>query len=106
MLGLPPAYADVDPTCDTRAMPITLRPATADDLPFVRGLYLDRRLLVHSVPMNHMSNLETGKMYFAYSLELIVNIISLEVLLSTNVSENPIASAFSDIERLAGSGVD
>lgn len=93
-----------------RAVVVPTRPARNIGEPRVRvderRLNLERCLLVHAVPMNHVSDLETGKAYLPYAFNLVVEIIAVEALLGADERGDAIALALPDIEGLSVSQVD
>jgi hypothetical protein len=57
--------------------------------------------------MDHMRNLESREPDLADAPQLVVELVALEgLLLGADVREEPIASALTDVERLAVSRID
>jgi hypothetical protein len=65
-----------------------------------RGLDPEGGRLVHSVPVDDVSNLEPGESYFADALELVAQIVAVETLLVMDVGEDPVPLTLSNVERL------
>ena len=64
------------------------------------GLDLEGSLVIHSMAMNDVSNLETGKVYCPNAFDLVVEVIAFQVLLNTDVGKHTVSPALPDIESL------
>jgi hypothetical protein len=64
------------------------------------------RLIVHSMAMDDMSDLEASQANFSNAFELIIDLIAFQVGFGTYVRKDPISPAFSNIERFTVSRIN
>src|SRR5215217_150738 len=70
------------------------------------GFDLERRLVIHAVPMDDVGHLHPSQTNVADAPELVAELVVLEVLLGPNVGEHAVASSLPHVERLAVPRVD
>jgi len=66
-----------------------------------RGLDLERRRLIHSMPVDDVGDLEAGDADFADALELVTEVVAVLAQLIVDVRKDAVALALADVERLA-----